>query len=356
MIARQTQRQTNTTLVTGQIASQPYTFDVALPAGRYYISGTLNDPFRTTARSNVFVVEEGNDVSCLASGVSSSSSASRSSVTAGVMQTTGAGAAANQSTTTSSISGGAIAGIVIGVIGGLGLLAFLALFCVRRRRRQARANMAMGGGGGDKSERFATLPSASSQDGENGSGAGGYPIAAAWRRNSDSDEKTIEGSDDPYSNTSILNRQNPAPFPSSGMGHQEILTAADMPPSLGETRRQSGPPLTHTLVQKTSMQGIIGKDPSSNESSAEHSRSNSNGGTSRPPVTQNGSGQKDANGAGVGRSTSTKRKPVPSLGPELRGQLERERKMSEGAIGSRKASIPDVKRYSLVPDRPLPQA
>lgn len=52
----------------------------------------------------------------------------------------------------------------------------------------------------------------------------------------------------------------------------------------------------------------------------------------------------------VGRSTSVKRKPVPSLGPELRGQLERERKMSAGKhMGGGEANR---KSYSLVPDLP----
>jgi hypothetical protein len=252
------------------------------------------------------------------------------------------GAGASQGTSSSKVSGGAIAGIVIGVVGGLAILAFLALCCLRKRRRQARS----GGMDGDKSERFAALPSASSHDGDNPHGHGqGYPIAGAWRRNSDPDEKTI-GSDDPYSQSATLNRQKALPFPGSGSGDQEVLTASDLPPSLGETRRQSGPPLTHTLNQKTSLQGIVGKEASSTESSMPHSRSSSFGATSRPPVTQ----QKDGNG--LGRSTSTKRKPVPSLGPELRGELERERKMSEGG-GGRKPSLPEPRRYSLVPDKPV---
>jgi hypothetical protein len=295
------------------------------------MAGVLNDPLRTSGRSNVFEVVEGDDLSCLSVGAKSTTATGTStSITGGVMQTPGS---ANETSSTSSVSGGAIAGIVIGVVGGLAILAVLAYFCLKRRRRQATRR-------GVARDRFSSLPSASSQDGgeygqaqdlDNGPRP---PIAAGWRRNSDPDEKGFTSTSD-----SIHNNQQNLPYAQ----RTETLASEEATPSLGDRRRQAGPP-TRTLTEKTSMQGFIGKSPSSNESSAIHSRSSSFGG--------GGAGEKEVV-AGVGRSTSTRRKPVPSLGPELRGELERERKMSEGGGG-----VPEPKRksYSLVPDLPLQQS
>lgn len=54
--------------------------------------------------------------------------------------TAGSGTPVAQSSKGSSLSGGAIAGIVIGVIAGLAILALLAFFVLRRRRSKALAN------------------------------------------------------------------------------------------------------------------------------------------------------------------------------------------------------------------------
>ena len=321
---RQAQTSGNISIVTGHDASEPFNYTITLPAGRYYIAGVMNDPSRTSGRSNVFEVVEGNDLSCLSVGSrSTTSSRSSTSITGGVMQTPGS---ANETSTTSAVSGGAIAGIVIGVIGGLAILAVLAFFCLKRRRGAR--------GRGVERNRFSSLPSASSQDGGE-YGQAGPPIAAAWRRNSDPDEKGFTSTDDtqnlPYAQRT------------------ETLVSEEATPSLGDRRRQAGPP-TRTLTEKTSMQGFIGKSPSSNESSVVHSRSSSFG-------AGGGGGKEGPAGSGgvVGRSTSTRRKPVPSLGPELRGELERERKMSAGAGGGGVAE-PNRKSYSLVPDLPLRQS
>lgn len=285
------------------------------------------------------------------------------------MQTPGAGS--SDSSTSSGPSGGAIAGIVIGVLGGLAILAFLTIFCIRRRRRAAGssyANREMAERGAD--DRFAALPSASSQDGQYAPGV--VAMAAGGRRDSDMDEKDMEGTNSHDEHYATLDRSaGQHPFPGTLAGDREMMTSPGMdpPPALGDRRRQSGPPTTHTLVPKTSMQGIIGKASASastsHESSANHSRSSSAGGTpasgpgssSFPPIA--GATSTPAR-EGVTRSASAKRKPVPSLGPELRGEMQREkeRKMSE-SNGQRKPSVTagsgaEVRRsYSLVPD-PLP--
>jgi hypothetical protein len=336
---RQSQVSGNTTIATAHGANEPFTFNVTLPAGQYYLSGTLNDSLRTTARSNVFQVVEGSDTACLVAAVKSTSTSigTKSSITGGVMQTPGS---STETSTTSNVSGGAIAGIVVGVIGGLAILAFLAFCCLRRRRRQR--NGAVG-----NRDRFSTLPSASSQDGgEHGTGA--MAAVGGWRR--DSDEKGIDSAEDHDTHPAVLGRNKdlPVPYPAAA------TLAPEESPSLGDRRRQAGPPTTHTLTEKTSMQGFIGKSPSSNESSAVPSRSSSFGGAGAGT----GAGVTATKDTGVGRSTSTKRKPVPSLGPELKSQLERERKMSEGGGGKRVPSVPDPnwrKSYSLVPDQPLKQ-
>jgi hypothetical protein len=167
--------------------------------------------------------------------------------------------------------------------------------------------------------RFSNLPSASSQDGgEYGQQTpnNSPPIAAAWRRDSNDEKDSTDSPPRLYANRSDSET-----------------------PSLGVRRKQAGPPTSHTLAEKKSAQGFIGKG--SNESSAIHSRSSSIGG---------GEGPKP-----VGRSTSTKRKPVPSLGPELRNQLERERKMSAGGYTGGGVE-PRRQSYSLVPDLPLQQS
>ena len=340
---------------------------------------TVNDPLRTTARSNLFTVIERDDTSCLAGGGSgrSSSPVSQTSITGGVMQTPGAGSSA-ESSSSSGPSGGAIAGIVIGVLGGLAILGFLAFFCIRKRRRQQGGNYGsreMVERGPD--DRFSALPSATSEDGQYIPGA--LPIAAGYRRDSDTDEKDVEpfnGHSGGHVNT--LNRAQPystsapaaaaaAAAGSAGDGDREILASPEFPPALGDRRRQSGPPVEveHTLVPKTSMQGIIGKSSSSNESSANHSRSSSTGGTpssnALPPVSSGAGAGASAGSGGVGRSTSTKRKPVPSLGPELRGELQRERERKLSQSSNRKPSVggngagSEVRRsYTLTAD-PLPQ-
>jgi hypothetical protein len=305
----------NLNITSGHNSQEPLTFTVTLPPGRYYFAGWLNTSPRTAANSNIFDVVGSSDLSCLSSGSSTSTAAGTS--TTGTVQT----GSASEEAKSSSMSGGGIAGIVIGVLGGLAFLGALAFFCLRKRRRQNR--------GGLQENRFSNLPSASSQDGgEYGQAQslghsdphGTAPIAGAWRRNSDPDEKFTE--DPPYANRT--NRSD------------------SETPSLGDRRRQAGPPTSHTLTEKKSTQGFIGKG--SNESSAVHSRSSSIGGDAG--VRMPGGGEVKQ----VGRSTSVKRKPVPSLGPELRGELERERKMSAG-VG---ANVPEPKRksYSLVPDLP----
>lgn len=288
----------NLTIAVAHNAQEPITFVVTLPPGRYYFAGRFTTSPGTAANSNLFRVVEGDDMSCLSSAVATTSTTSTSS--AGT-QTAGT---ANNAVETSSISGGAIAGIVIGVLGGLAVLGALLFFCMKKKRRQNRRL---------NENRFSNLPSASSQDGaEYGQHPLGHaPIAGAWRRDSDPDEK------------------EPRPYPSRA-------DSDDPTPSLGDRRKQAGPPTSHTLTEKKSTQGFIGKG--SNESSAVHSRSSSIGG---------GEGAKP-----VGRSTSVKRKPVPSLGPELRGQLERERKMSAG--GQMGGGEANRKSYSLVPDLPTP--
>jgi len=288
----------NLTIAVAHNAQEPITFVVTLPPGRYYFAGRFTTSPGTAANSNLFRVVEGDDMSCLSSAVATTSTTSTSS--AGT-QTAGT---ANNAVETSSISGGAIAGIVIGVLAGLAVLGALLFFCMKKKRRQNRRL---------NENRFSNLPSASSQDGaEYGQHHHGQvPMAGAWRRDSDPDEKESR------------------PYPARA-------DSDDPTPSLGDRRKQAGPPTSHTLTEKKSTQGFIGKG--SNESSAVHSRSSSIGG---------GEGAKP-----VGRSTSVKRKPVPSLGPELRGQMERERKMSAG--GQMGGGEANRKSYSLVPDLPTP--
>jgi hypothetical protein len=107
---------------------------VGLPAGRYRFIGTIDDSARTTAMSNIFSVVESGSNACLASWASLSSvKASRT------VSTSPTGANAGTATKGSGISGGAIAGIVIGALVIMTAIGALVWFFRRRRQQQGRA-------------------------------------------------------------------------------------------------------------------------------------------------------------------------------------------------------------------------
>ncbi|GFZ47774.1 hypothetical protein JCM24511_05521 [Saitozyma sp. JCM 24511] len=104
--------------------------------------------------------------------------------------------------------------------------------------------------------------------------------------------------------------------------------------------------------------------PSSSGATVSRSRSVGNSKTSSPSGTpQLEQGERRPSGAslvggGVARSNSqnTRRKPVPSLGPELRGEMERQKSL-KGRDRNRGGEVEQLRRqsYQLMPDPPAQQ-
>ncbi|WVR04661.1 hypothetical protein IAU60_001672 [Kwoniella sp. DSM 27419] len=378
LLADRTTLDINITLVTQQ-ANHGWDWNpLRLPEGRYYFLGVVHDQYRTTNRSNVFSVVEGSDTACLAAFASQSLTAShQASSTKGGAGTSGAGSAQPaEGASGKKVGSGAIAGIVVGVLLALAAAA-VALLCYRRRkdRRYGEPRSGLGGMLGLARHRKMASQSTGPSDSVYAHGKG--PIALAAMRQpgsyrSDLEEKNGPAPDVlssgavPYAAGTGPAPTNPFLTPSPGSTPAPAISAAG--PASSATLKQSGlvglgiattpgAPGSGTPSTPAAVPGQ-GSPPASGS----HSRrvSTSEAGT---PVTPGMT--RSASGPGLARSGSTRRKPVPSLGPELRGELAKgtsdkdkqleERRRSSGApmLGS----IPGMgeggrESFQLMPDPP----
>ncbi|KAK8847448.1 hypothetical protein IAR55_005306 [Kwoniella newhampshirensis] len=397
----------NATLVT-QYANHGWDFrPVRLPQGRYYIYGHVDDGRGTNGRSAVFSVVEGNDMACLAAfasasltasnaGSATSSQASTTSVQTGNQASAGAGAGGSSSGSSSGsgdLSGGAIAGIVVGVILGLGAFGLLAFICLRRRRRNAqyggsdRPPMSMTGGH-RKMASGATSPS------DPGHGRAPIPLGTISRADDNYGSDPEKGRDSTESQGGEGIVQSVAPVLTLGEQQQQqqqrerhgkrqlsdpfrTPTFADMPrqPDNAVLAGGSGyeendfAPVSEDAVAATGSRPKSYTDFASRSmpSSSSVSRSRSQPGVpTNPTPPRSGESTPPLGGPTqvLGRSSSTRRKPVPSLGPELRSEMARQASQNElrggapiaGGGGSRGIDAGERRMsYKLVPDPPAIQ-
>ncbi|WVQ83282.1 hypothetical protein IAT38_005421 [Cryptococcus sp. DSM 104549] len=421
----------NASIIT-QYANHGYGWDpVLLPAGRYYIWGYVDDGFGTSNRSNVFTVVEGSNTSCLAAFASQSKTASlatgsvagTSKIASASSSAAAGGASSNtgESEKNSGLSGGAIAGVVIGVLAGVAALAILALVCLRRRRRQRGYSSENPPPMGMTHRRMlsgSTAPSdpghgTTSSHGTAGAGGKGQIPMGTIRRGeswNSSIAKPRGSSTDSFGHNADA---TPVVLGASGgsrsgekedgqevlrsdvRGEDPFLTPTMPPPSetsgLDQPQRASGYsdyPLYASFDRRASNPMPPPPPPAAitSSTSTDRSRSSSHGdprgerpARRTPPGSVGASPNPGGSGgAQVGRTPSTRRKPVPSLGPELRGQLEKQSSAGRvvpampasesagagtGAGAGLGLGIPSDaggngerrKSYQLMPDLPLPQ-
>lgn len=168
----------NESVVKGQPAHIAYPWKVNLPQGRYRLFGIVNNPQRSTAFSEPFTVVEGADTSCInakdisAAPVASDAQPSQTQSGASSAETAGQEAATGKK----GISGGGIAGIVIGILAAL-VLAAIAFICFRRAQRDRPARSS---GGSRKAEPKTPLRNLISKP-RGKSMAGGMALASLGR-------------------------------------------------------------------------------------------------------------------------------------------------------------------------------
>ncbi|WWD07616.1 hypothetical protein V865_005717 [Kwoniella europaea PYCC6329] len=477
----------NITLVT-QYANHGWGFNpVRLPEGRYYILGVVDDDRQTTNKSNVFSVVESDDTACLSAFQSLSASATGTAtnnngvptqkVTSIPTTTSGNGTGAasgsseegNASSEKGSLGGGAIAGIVIGVM--VGLVGLVLLFmCYRRKKRSernrngnARSGHSEEGGfikfGGPKNyhHKMPSDTTAPSSDLNHKNPIAMTPVHARADDSFRSEEKrgslnsleqdgvedlplplpvvtpttatshnttsSVDGGSDRrrsdpfttptlgeiptmspiYSNDEV--RKLGYPRDSSGVGiipPQPVILANVRRSSQEESPRpgvvglgitgsgsgaglksansftsqsslpyhqqpKASPPVTATAGQSRSEPG---KKRASLSGLGSPSASNTSPDPNTLDIPSSGSGNNTTppSGGGLSRSTSSRRKPVPSLGPELRTELARqgslkdlkntkENNMNESGNGNGSGNGDGGRRrsYKLMPDPPIIQ-
>ncbi|WWD21538.1 hypothetical protein CI109_106024 [Kwoniella shandongensis] len=381
----------NSTLVT-QYANHGWNFNpVRLPQGRYYIYGYVDDGRGTSAKSQVFSVVEGGDTACLAAFASQSLTASKGASTipgktsaassAGGAGTT-AGAGSNNDTKQGGggISGGAIGGIVVGVILGLGALALLAFFCMRRRRRSQSGeydygsdnrSMSLTGAGYGHHRK---MPSAATSPSDAGHHGNGKPIALGAIRG----EKSYRSE----------NEKDGRRGSSESLGAVESIAPVVMDGDNGRGKRHVSDPFRTPTIPDMPRQpdnAVLPDDndnaydvndftpvPTSYSNSRPHSyvdttatRRNSGPLSRTSPPRSGETTPPTVPTPALGRSSSTRRKPVPSLGPELRSEMARQASQNELKSGTGISTSPNLlsggtegerrKSYKLVPDPPMIQ-
>lgn len=335
------------TITTQSAADTTYEFLVALPLGRYYLHGQVSGS-KTAANSNPFWVVEGTDTRCLSgagaivtassSGSPSASKTSATSTSASASNTAAAGNAVSTDTK-SGVSGGTIAGIAIGAIAGLAVvgLAFW-FFCYRRRPKRmeigqpemvSRGETAFGNqfaaGGGLASRSNDTRPRPRSGHPTNG----GHVELTSMGDSSDSHEKDegpFAGSYGSETTTptylanfgQALSAETPSsrqnPFATNPNTPLDDDAAAAFPEYPAAAAVSASTP----RAQKRSSQPL--SSPSDHPERIERVRSNS----------QPSSGPSGKVAQTIKRVPSARRKPVPSLGPELRTELKNESGQDEG--------------------------
>ena len=320
---------------------------------------------------------------------------------------TGSSAAdSSGSSGSSGISGGAIGGIVAGVVVALLVAGLLACFCLRRRRRAAQGQRMISDPYDVQKMTHSEKPlnpamRAMDKYGASSQGSTGsvHPMAMGELKSDSGHSQSSQRSGGEFGNltdddasgspptTAILAAQQTTPKHSPmtrSTGQVEAGTFDSNPfatpqatpmtafrdpftsprPAYGDeeyaSRRVSGPPSTSPRQKdalKRSSSGMIGIGME-----VLRDRSNSQPSADRPERPRQGSSQ---NGTpNLGRSGSSRRKPVPSLGPELRQQLDRERvarasSEDAGAQGYPRGQVTpgstpqqQQRNFSLVPDLP----
>jgi hypothetical protein len=357
------------TLTIQSASDTTYAFLVALPLGKYYLHGTISGRGGTSANSNIFWVVEGSDTACLSAGgavISASASAGASStlrsgtITASASSSnTAAAGNAGSTDAKTGVSGGAIAGIAIGAIAGLAAVGLaLFYFCYRRRPKRmeigqpemvTRGETAFGSqfaaGAAMMARTKETRPRPRSGDPTRG----GHMELTSMGDSSDSHEKDegpfvgsygseattptfLANFGQSLSPQSPSSRQNPfATNPNTPM-HDDMAVFTD---EFGAAAAAASTP----KGQKRSSQPIT-----SPNMTPERVRSNS----------QPSSGPSGKVAATIKRVPSARRKPVPSLGAELRSQLKNEsgQKETEERIPIPKQTARGS--FQLMPDPPRP--
>ena len=366
----------NQTVTSAWPASVGFTWNpVTVPAGRYIVSGLINDAQGTNAKSGTFTVVQGTDTSCLvAFGYASASASMASATSATITSTTSttsvtsskssaaastSSGADNTSNTTTGISGGAIAGIIIAVV-ALAAAGLLAFFLIRRRQRRKRESVieyekAYGGYEGPNGyNQFGSSDGHGSQPSSPGRGEKSIPMPLTTlaphpitRGESDFSMNDYEVAAAPSSkrvSDPFIEPEpelEPEPFPTP----PARITAA--PPqipriSMGPTQLNDFEPSELPWANRASTIGAaISTDAAPPQSTEGRARVSSQPGQRRKQSS------KEAESSGVKRSGSTRRKPVPSLGPELR-QLE-QRNGSAGSTGRRDDAASTGRTQVLAP-------
>ena len=277
----------------------------------------------TTENSTVFSVVEGNDTSCLAAYASLSSSSISFTSTPPTSTATPATAATNTSNA-HGLSAGAIAGVAIGALAILACFGLLLFVCLRRRRTRRNLNSLRGpemsqtlGLGGVSGRGHRQIPSASTTLGRTIPLSNLSPFVDRISDDGEDEEKfNRNGSVDTLEESPVSSdQQNTAR--SSLSGQNPFGTSLNTPRTLHEY------------------------DTADLSPSDARSASNFAGPSSYNAV-RTGIDRFGSNKASLSRTTSLKRKPVPSMGPQLRNEIEQQR------------SEPETRKsFQLVPDLPV---
>ena len=387
----------NKTIIANQPATVAYTWLVNVPQGDYYILGSVNDPSGTMGHSGLFTVMDTGNSSCLNSTSQSASQSQAPSHTSTTAKHTSSSAASSQgadtTTTTSSkggISTGAIAGIAVG--GAAVILILLGLlFWYRRRRNSRRATEFYEKNGPEMGQR----PQGSHDYGTYATASGGVPLTPLEMSRGSSTGGSTK--DRHTSSDSVV----PTPALLSNNGRDAVVGSRENgngnPYSPGES---SGDPFStapstpgmDALASGAdqSQHGYTAAGPSDVYTPEDQEGITNNRRASQPPgqqlptnitlaMTRARSMSQPSNGKsgakvspskipedspGIGRTGSKRRKPVPSLGAELRGQMNKEDasrstdtpplpSSSNRPMFSKTGSGDSQTSYQIMPDRPL---
>ncbi|WVO16572.1 hypothetical protein L204_104251 [Cryptococcus depauperatus] len=402
-LAPRTTLNINQTIVT-QYANHGYGWNpIKLPQGRYYIYGYVDDNLGISDKSNIFSVVEGANTSCLATfqSISKTASGIQTLSNSGKPQSAGdtsieSGASSNGNTSKDNaggIGGGAIAGIVIGALFGSVVLVILAFFCIRRRRQVARCQFRDDHQMGMTHRRMVSGSSAPSNSGHSLDGAVfgqerngtvGIVHGDSFRSIESKSSETTVGKEREVVGPALKSEYEEG---------QEILRGDDpfhmaiLPHSPGASAMPSmyAQPTSHiypsALTSREDRRASNPISPSTHSSSSLSRNSRSFSQPNQPNLMRRPSlgtaeplPNNNHDASQLGRTPSSRRKPVPSLGPELRGELTRQASLKgreEGAkvVGpltlSQKSSSASLslgvggsggeKRMSfqLIPDPPL---
>lgn len=336
--------------------------------------------------------------------------------------TLGAGTSNSEAAESSSgIGGGAIAGIVVGVLAGLGVLAALAFFCLRKRRRDRKCGNRWDGDDhqmGTTHRRVISRSTAPSDPGhslyssigrgnnrgmDKGETEGNAVVIGALSKNgsyhssrtqnsADNMGRTVEGvpvtpaaadqftTDGEKDNQEVLqdtSSQGHNPFKTPtipGLSVQPTQHSQSVLSSIetDSNRRSSSDPIHSPPIAAVNSPNQPRTSRSDSQSSQPRpaSQIQANRKTSQGSMGTGDAANPSTSGGSLGRSNSSRRKPVPSLGPELRGELARQASLKAKEEGAK--AMPQMglglkrgqeaarneegqKSYVIMPDPPMAQ-